>query len=50
MMFTDSQKMYNILLQEWYTSRIEELAKAMNMPNLDVDVFYEQLSDKQKHH
>lgn len=48
MMFTDSQKMYNTLLQEWYTSRIEELAKVMNMSNLDVDVFYERLSDKQK--
>ena len=47
-MFTDSQKMYNTLLQEWYTSRIEDLAKTMNMSNLDVDVFYEQLLDEQK--
>lgn len=48
MMFTDSQKMYNTLLQEWYTLRIEALAKTMNMSNLDVDVYYEQLSDEQK--
>ena len=47
-MFTDSQKMYNTLLREWYTLRIEELAKTMNMSNFDVDVFYEQLSDEQK--
>ena len=43
-----SQKMYNTLLREWYTSRIEELAKTMNMSEFDADDFYKKLSDAQK--
>lgn len=48
MMFTDSQKMYNTLLQEWYISLIEELSKTMDMSEFDADDFYEKLSDAQK--
>lgn len=48
MIFTDSQEMYDTLLHEWYITLIMDLAKTMNMSDLDIDDFYAHLSDKQK--
>ena len=46
--FTNSQKMFEILLNEWYISVIMQLAEKMNMSDLDVDIFYNRLPNEQK--
>lgn len=46
--FADSRKMYDTLLQEWFISLVEKQAKTMDMSELDTVNFYEKLSDEQK--
>lgn len=41
--FTDSKKMFDTLLNEWFVSKIAELREEKQMTNMDIDIFYDKL-------
>mgnify|MGYP006968299404 CR=1 FL=1 len=48
MVFTDCQKMYDTLLNEWFVCQISDLMQKRYIINIDIDDFYNKLSKKEK--
>lgn len=46
--FTDSQTMFNTLLDEWFICQITELRKEKHLTNLDINDFYNKLPEAEK--
>lgn len=46
--FMDSQTMFETLLNEWYDCLITDLMKEKQIKNVDIDVFYQKLSETEK--
>lgn len=48
MIFENSQKMFDTLLDEWYQCLITDLMKKQQVKDIDIDEFYDGLPEEEK--